>query len=1021
MKTLLHLLAVGSCWILLGTADVSGQKFVNLDDEFGLGYVEIVFQDSYGIFWIASRNGLSRFDGYNITHFTNDPVDSTTIPDNNVVSVSEDKSRNIWVTLGSKGLAVMNRDTESFRKVCPTGMGFDCTQETSYLLTIQDTSDNLWVGTSRGLLLMAEDGSIRKWYKHSEDDPSSLYKDYVYDIFLDDQKRVWVGTISGINLLDRKTETFETPLTNPDFIAEQILDVDQRPGGPVMISPRFGDDCLLSYNEDRKSFEAIPEFTNREMGEFKFTFDHDGGLWISSRGVGAYYQPPNGEGVISYLPEQAAIHGYRNIYGLDPITDKYGNVWMAGPQLHYMPASGKNIRNIDSEGNIVISVFADQDYVWYCSEKPYRWNKKTMQAEDFWKGTPTNLRGKRVLSKPRMYEFISLDDQHILMASTRNIYIWNREDDTYKEYASHYGGPFRDIAYDAKRQCFWICGNQGSPIHFELETGAFSRLDELLSVRNPQAVEVDVDGSVWFGTITDGVIRFNPETGDTLSFSVDSPLNRRLSSRRINDIEIGRNGDMWFATTLGLNHWDSDLDSIVVYRKDQSGLESDLIASVLLDNTGRVWMGTGKGLSVFDPTDKTFRHYGDKDGLISSYYITRSCHRDEQGMLYFGGNQGIDIFSPDEMGINTVPPDIYFSAIRVNDQPYITDSSLFKIKRLELNHTQNFVEIELLALHTTAPHANSYAYRIRELREEWTELGHRRIVALANSSPGTFTLEARAANADGVWCEPEELLTIVISPPYYRTWWFISICVALLGLILYAGYRYRIDQIRKGEELKTEFNKQIAQLEMKALRAQMNPHFLFNSLNSIKSLISAGETDKAAEYVTRFSQLIRQVLSNSEQPVVRLQEDLNALRLYMEIERMRFQNFIYTIEVTADVNADFIEVPPLLLQPYVENAIWHGLLHKTNGERKLDVRVNKKDDILIMEVEDNGIGRERAKSIKMRGGSRKGGLGMKITGDRIRVLKDYFGQEATVEVIDLKEDGGSAAGTLVRVCIPVPE
>jgi LytS/YehU family sensor histidine kinase len=163
------------------------------------------------------------------------------------------------------------------------------------------------------------------------------------------------------------------------------------------------------------------------------------------------------------------------------------------------------------------------------------------------------------------------------------------------------------------------------------------------------------------------------------------------------------------------------------------------------------------------------------------------------------------------------------------------------------------------------------------------------------------------------------------------------------------------------------------------------------------------------------------VLSNSEQPVVRLQEDLNALRLYMEIERMRFQNFVYSIEVTSEVNADFIEVPPLLLQPYVENAIWHGLLHKTNGERKLDVRVDKKDDVLIMEVEDNGIGRERAKSIKMRGGSRKGGLGMKITGDRIRVLKDFYGQEATVEIIDLKNDAGISAGTLVRVCIPVPD
>jgi LytS/YehU family sensor histidine kinase len=204
----------------------------------------------------------------------------------------------------------------------------------------------------------------------------------------------------------------------------------------------------------------------------------------------------------------------------------------------------------------------------------------------------------------------------------------------------------------------------------------------------------------------------------------------------------------------------------------------------------------------------------------------------------------------------------------------------------------------------------------------------------------------------------------------------------------------------------------------------MNPHFLFNSLNSIKSLISAGESGKATEYVTRFSQLIRQVLSNSEKPLVRLEEDLEALRLYLTIERLRFQNFEYEIKVGEDVNTDFAEVPPLLLQPYVENAIWHGLMHKTEGKKKVTVCISRDRDFLVMQVADNGIGRERAKHIKMRGGSRKGGMGMRVTRDRIKLLRDFYGQDATVEVEDLTTvtDGVSkASGTRVTVRIPAPE
>ena len=376
------------------------------------------------------------------------------------------------------------------------------------------------------------------------------------------------------------------------------------------------------------------------------------------------------------------------------------------------------------------------------------------------------------------------------------------------------------------------------------------------------------------------------------------------------------------------------------------------------------------------------------------------------------------------MGINTIPPDVYLSNIIVNNKPVESELAPENIKSLVFDYHQKIIEIELLALHLTAPQSNTYSYRIATISKDWIDLGRKRTITLANASPGHYKIEVKAANSDGIWSSPKELISININPPYWRTWWFIASSVLLLLFLLALIYKNRTGQIRKEERLKSDFEKRIAQLEMKALRAQMNPHFLFNSLNSIKSLISAGESEKATEYVTRFSQLIRQVLSNSEQPLVRLEEDLEALRLYLTIERLRFQNFEFEIQVDEDVNTDFVEVPPLLLQPYVENAIWHGLMHKTNGEKKVIVGIRRDDDFLVMQVADNGIGREQARHIKMRGGSRQGGMGMRVTRDRIKLLRDFYGQEATVEVEDLMKttNGQSrATGTKVTVRIPVPE
>jgi LytS/YehU family sensor histidine kinase len=219
---------------------------------------------------------------------------------------------------------------------------------------------------------------------------------------------------------------------------------------------------------------------------------------------------------------------------------------------------------------------------------------------------------------------------------------------------------------------------------------------------------------------------------------------------------------------------------------------------------------------------------------------------------------------------------------------------------------------------------------------------------------------------------------------------------------------------------KTSFEKQVSQVEMKALRAQMNPHFIFNSLNSIHSFIQQNKGEKASDYLIKFSRLMRLILENSNHEEVPLQSDLEALGLYMELEAARMNNkFSFSIDVADDIDVENTMAPPLILQPFVENAIWHGMMHKEgNGIIRIDI--SKNGDMIKYTVEDNGVGREKAN--ELRSSTQKGkheSLGIKITNERIAIINHIKKSKAFVALKDLYDDAKKPLGTLVEVQLPL--
>jgi LytS/YehU family sensor histidine kinase len=328
------------------------------------------------------------------------------------------------------------------------------------------------------------------------------------------------------------------------------------------------------------------------------------------------------------------------------------------------------------------------------------------------------------------------------------------------------------------------------------------------------------------------------------------------------------------------------------------------------------------------------------------------------------------------------------------------------------------------------PEKNQHAYKLVGVDKEWVHSGTRRYASYPGLSPGRYMFRVKGANNDGIWNEQGASLYFIIHPPFYLTWWFKTLGALITFGLLYSGFRYRVGQIRKEEaqktefhrieeEQKTQFNKKLSQMEMQALQAQMNPHFIFNSLNSINCFILENETEAASDYLSKFSRLIRLILPNSNSSTVSLKNELEALGLYLAMEALRFEGkFTFTIQVDPLVDQDYLQIAPLLIQPYVENAIWHGLMHKA-GAGRIHIHLQMDKEVLVCMIEDDGIGRSKAAQLKSKSATRSKSMGMQITSHRLELINYLYGKKSTVEIVDLVDMAGIPGGTRVVLRIPV--
>ncbi|MEJ2053295.1 MAG: two-component regulator propeller domain-containing protein [Calditrichaceae bacterium] len=540
--------------------------------------------------------------------------------------------------------------------------------------------------------------------------------------------------------------------------------------------------------------------------------------------------------------------------------------------------------------------------------------------------------------------------------------------------------------------------------------------EKTISSNDVYCLYEDSNNNFWIGTAS-GLDLLNFQDTTFNHYLQDHTSSISLSNHYIYSIletQHGRDSSMWIGTAGGLYRFDYNTGQTKRYT-EENGLPNRVICGILEDDNGFLWISTNKGLARFDPKMKMFTNYDLADGLQSNMFNIGACYRFGSGELGFGGINGLNIFQPDNIISNTYVPPIYIIGIKKFDQPIQLDRELTDLDEIELAYDDNYFTIEFAALDYSHPEKNDYAYILEGVNDRWIHSKNENTASYTNINPGKYVFKVRGTNSDGVWNMKGDELTILIKPPFWMSWWFRTVIIIIITFAL----AITVYIIIKREKQKTAVNKKISELKLQALQAQMNPHFIFNTINAIQYFINKKDNESAYFYLSKFSRLLRRTLENSEKLNISLAEEIETLKIYLELQLLRYGNkFSYKLDIDPQIDIHMIEIPSMMLQPYIENAIQHGFTsRKKGGELILSLKQNNKK--LVCSIEDNGIGIKKSLLLKKRTNSGHASAGMKLSRDRLEIINTANKDDINISIEDLSETDQNRNGPRVTLQIPV--
>lgn len=972
-----------------------------VEDGLAQSQVYSIAEDDRGYLWFGTRGGgISRFDGFSFKNFTsadglcNDYINVIRIAGNN----------DLWI--GTDG-GLCKFDGRKFEEVAQPGT-FPGNQITDVLL--DEGASGIWVATSRGLIRQASPND--DWHKAEPDGNDGA----IFALLKDKDGRIWAGTKQGL-----------------------VATVNPVQKGKAISWIRFEASSGLANNEVRSIMQ-----------------DSRGRIWITHYGGGVSMFDPTKSKLDDPYPfvRMTVRDGLPNNIVVCSMEDRDGNIWFGtieggacrydGRQFKYFTASQglytNNVRALheDAWGNVWfgtsgggVTRFGGDEFVHYREQAGLPGNRVYAMAQDtsggLWLGTSgggvslfdgssVETYGSDEGFMDQVCKAIMQDDTGTVWIGTEGMGFWRMDTSGFVQLGTDVGiqGNWVRAIIRDRRGRVWI-GTADAGVTVWDGEQAINYTTGLISSLRINSLYEDSRGWIWIGTEGNGVNVF-----DGKKFKFYS-TEEGLCSDAIRDIREGANGNMWIASSEGLTRiaYDKNGQSTISCHGRDEGLTSTNLYLLLPDGEGNLWAGSEKGADkLFLSADGKIlqtSHFGKVEGFSGIETCQRAALVDNAGMLWFGTMNGLTRFDPSVKRVGGVDPKIHLTSVRLfYEEIEMTSDIVFA-------HDKNHLGFEFIGINQRNPEKVRYKWKLEGFDKEWSPITDKREVTYSNIPPGDYTFRVMAANEDGEWNETAATFTFTVKPPFWEAWWFrIPVAtVAILSIVLiFLGRDRQVKRKNEARNREIQLEKSMLELEQKALRLQMNPHFIFNALNSIKGIMAENDTASARKYLVKFAQLMRLILVNSRSPFISLANEIKTLEHYLDLERLsRNDKFRYEIKLGDGIDPDMISIPPMIVQPFVENSILHGIA-PMEKEGLIQISFERNGNNITCTVEDNGIGRKKAGEKKISGEKLHESQAVNVTSERLKMLTETEGPDYEIRYVDMEIDG-EATGTKVIIDIPV--
>lgn len=977
----------------------------HISEENGLSdnRVTCVLKDNQNLIWIGTADGLNLLDGSAITIYKNNPNNSSSICSNNINCLLQADAKTIFIGTAN-GISAFDKNKKCFYSIPVPASKFGASNIITAFAT--DKNKNIWCCTDGGLYRYNISQKKMTAVINNNSGINKETANKLVNFYLSKNGKIWLCTYNGLWCHDISNNTF-TRINNPD---------NDKTYESLTMSAFEGNDGKIWFGNWSTGLKNYDPNT----GKIKTFISLKNAL--SNVTAVNQIKLPNGKNAIctnnelNYLDtSRNSFFNFLNSFGstntpniLNFYTDPSDFLWMGSNTGVYIYApqcqlfqqhiftkeiTGQNINFLEFKNRILIGA-ENSDFLKYYSNDlkqeenvlpHYRTNDATL-------GLYKENNNILISTTGGIIKYDPVTEKHIIFKHSAN------------DSASLPRNFIQKLFIDSKSQC-WIFPWRLGIYKMNTATGKCTLLCRGLTKKEngikgfviTDAAE-DEYGNIWMADLDEGIIEYDAKENKFLK-----PFNKQLGDAVHSARIIYRNGYCYSFSNTKLLKWNTTDKKIIIIDLPNNINVTDFI----LDKQNNWWIATKKGLLVYLSGLDIFKTITSAEGLYTNL-MDGIFYNKANGDILFCSSKYITMFTPEKI-LNTFnrSANLILTGFGVNGNEKSYDS----IHPLRLNYESNNISLKWALTDYVNPLQNSYYCKLQGIDTGYKYVGNRGEIQYASLSPGDYTILLTGNTANGGFAKNPIKIHFKITPPFWKTIWFLVICAAVLGLSLFFLVRKRIKNIRE----KAFFQQQMSELELKALRAQMNPHFIFNSLSSIQESIINNDPEIASLYLNKFSKLIRLVLENSGKKYISLTEEIDYLQLYLELESFRFEDLQFQINCTTEETA-FIKIPPMIVQPYIENALKHGLAHK-KGSKLLTVNFyTDTEENLFAEVIDNGIGRKQSAVINQSRLASHQSMGMQITEQRLLLLRN--GLQEQIVIKDLVDDDSNAAGTYIKILLP---